>query len=248
MFARFYAYEGTIPALDSFQRYIRHYGIPLAIYADKHSTYRSPAEPTVEEQLAGTKPKSQFGQALGELGVELIAAHSPQAKGRVERLFQTLQDRLIKEMRLARVTTMEAANDFLEQYLPRYNRCFAVVPAQPADLHRPRPTAQVLVRSLCLKTTRCLRKDFTIAHEGQLYQVQDHLRATHVVVEEHLDGTMRLTHRGRSLSFHVITARPVSTAAVTTVSRSRPPITPAADHPWRKRWRQERGQHSAAGT
>ena len=96
VFVRFYAYEGTIPALDSFQRYIRHYGIPLAIYADKHSTYRSPAEPTVEEQLAGTKPKSQFGQALGELGVELIAAHSPQAKGRVERLFQTLQDWLIK--------------------------------------------------------------------------------------------------------------------------------------------------------
>lgn len=246
VFARFYAYEGTIPALDSFQRYIRHYGIPLAIYADKHSTYRSPAEPTVEEQLAGTKPKSQFGQALGELGVELIAAHSPQAKGRVERLFQTLQDRLIKEMRLARVTTMEAANDFLEQYLPRYNRRFAVVPAQPADLHRPRPTAQVLVQSLCRKTTRCLRKDFTIAHEGQLYQVQDNLRATHVVVEEHLDGTMRLTHRGRSLSFHVITARPVSTVAVTTVPRSRPPITPAADHPWRKRWRRERGQHPAA--
>ncbi len=191
VFARFYAYEGTIPARDSFQRYIRHYGIPLAIYADKHSAYRSPAEPTVEGQLAGTKPRSQFGQALGELGVELIAAHSPQAKGRVERLFQTLQDRLIKEMRLARVTTMEAANAFLEQYLPRYNRRVAVVPAQPADLHRPRPTAQVLVRSLCRKTTRCLRKDFTIAHEGQLYQVQDNLRATHVVVEEHLDGMGR---------------------------------------------------------
>lgn len=110
VFARFYAYEGTIPALDSFQRYIRRYGIPLAVYADKHTTYHSPAEPTVEEQLAGTKPQSQFGRALSELGVELIAAHSPQAKGRVERLFQTLQDRLIKEMRLARVATVVAAN------------------------------------------------------------------------------------------------------------------------------------------
>lgn len=89
VFARFYEYEGTIPAMDSFQRYIRHYGIPLAIYADKPTTYQSPAEPTVAEQLAGEKPQSQFGRALDELGVELIAAHSPQAKGRVERLFKT---------------------------------------------------------------------------------------------------------------------------------------------------------------
>lgn len=249
VFARFYEYEGTIPALDSFQRYVTRYGIPLAVYADKHTTYCAPAEPTVAEQLAGTKPQSQFGRALRELGVDLIAAHSPQAKGRVERLFQTFQDRLIKEMRLARVATIEAANHFLEQYLPRYNRRFAVAPAQPADLHRPRPTAQILVRSLCIKTSRCLRKDFTMAHEGRLYQIHDTIRAMHVQVEEHLDGTMRLTHQGRSLSFHTIPARPVPAAAVTAVSRSQRPITPAAHHPWRKQWRAERERHpAAAGT
>lgn len=93
VFARFYEYEGTIPAMDSFHRYIRQYGIPLAVYADKHTTYQSPAPPTVDEQLAGVTPPSQFGRALGELGVELIPAHSPQAKGRVERLFKTVQDR-----------------------------------------------------------------------------------------------------------------------------------------------------------
>ncbi len=97
----------------------------------------------------------------------LIAAHSPQAQGRVERLCKTFQDRMVKELRLARIGTLETANRFLEHYLPVYNRRFAVVPAQHADLHRPRPTAQVLVRSLCLKTSRCLRKDFTIAHAGQ---------------------------------------------------------------------------------
>jgi len=86
VFARFYAYEGTIPAMDRVTRYVQHYGIPLAVYADKHTTYHSPAPPTVDDQLAGTKSTSQFGRALGELGVELIAAHSPQAKGRVERL------------------------------------------------------------------------------------------------------------------------------------------------------------------
>src|SRR5437899_2962410 len=83
-------------AMDSFGRYVKRYGIPLAVYADKHTTYQSPAQPTVEEQLAGGEPTSQFGRALGELGVELVPAHSPQAKGRVERLFKTFQDRLIK--------------------------------------------------------------------------------------------------------------------------------------------------------
>lgn len=197
--AQFDDSAGTIPAMESFPRSARRYGVPLALYADKPTTYQSPAEPTVAEQLAGTKPQSQFGRALRELGVELIAAHSPQAKGRVERLFQTFQDRLIKEMRLARVATIEAATHFLAGYLPRDNRRFAVPPAQAADLHRPTPPVRELDGDLCLKTTRCLRKDFTIAHGGQLYQIHDTIRALHVQVEEPLDGTLRLTHHGRAL-------------------------------------------------
>jgi hypothetical protein len=249
VFARFYAYEGTIPAMDSFQRYVTRYGIPLAIYTDKHTTYQSPAEPTMAEQLAGTKPQSQFGRALSELGVELIVAHSPQAKGRVERLFKTFQDRLIKELRLARVATIAAANQFLERYLPRYNRRFAVVPAQAADLHRPAPSARELARSLCIKASRCLRKDFTIAYEGRLYQIHDTVRATHVQVEEPLNGTLRLTHQGRLLEFHAIAVRPVSVTAAKPRLRSHRLVTPKSNHPWRKLGRQERGQHpAAAGT
>jgi transposase len=244
--ARFYAYEGTIPAMDSFQRYVQRYGMPLAIYADKHTTYRSPAEPTVDEQLAGTKPQSQFGRALRELGVDLIAAHSPQAKGRVERLFQTFQDRLIKELRLAGIATLEDANRFLEHYLPVYNRRFAVAPAQSADLHRPTPPIRELEGALCLKITRCVRKDFTIVHEGQLYQIRNTVRASHILVEQQLDGTMRLTHHGRALDFHTITARPVSVAAATPLPRAHRPVRPNPNHPWRKRWRQEREQHAAA--
>ena len=238
--ARFYEYEGTLPAMDSFQRYIRQYGIPLAIYADKHTTYQSPAPPTVDDQLAGVKPTSQFGRALGELGVELIPAHSPQAKGRVERLFKTVQDRLVKELRLAGVSTVEAANRFLEGYLPIYNRRFAVLPAQAADLHRPRPAHRELDRMLCLKTIRCLRKDFTIAYQGGLYQIHETIRAPHVLVEEHVDGTMRITHQGRPLGFHAITSRPVKIAAVTPVHPPRRPVTPRPDHPWRRRLRPER--------
>ena len=246
VFARFYEYEGTIPAMDSFQRYVTHYGIPLAIYADKHSTYHSPAEPTLEEQLAGTAPQSQFGRALGELGVDLIPAHSPQAKGRVERLFKTFQDRLIKELRLARVSTLDEANRFLETYLPIYNQRFTVQPAQATDLHRPRPAGGALDRILCIKTPRCLRRDWTVAHHGHLYQVRANVRTPHVMVEERLDGTMRLTHKGRALAYHAITARPVK-AAVKPVPPPRRPVTPRPDHPWRARLLPDRRPHAAAG-
>lgn len=235
VFARFYEYEGTIPAMDSFQCYIRQQGIPLAVYADKHTTYRSPAEPTVEEQLAGTKPQSQFGRALAELGVELIAAHSPQAKGRVERLFKTFQDRVIKELRLAEVSTLDAANAFLTGYLPIYNRRFAVPPAQTADLHRPRPARGELDRILCIKTKRVLRRDWTVAHNGHLYQVQTNVRATQVVMEERVDGTLRITHQGHVLAYARIAARPGRPAAPQPVSRQHRPVTQARTHPWRKR-------------
>jgi len=233
--ARFYAYEGTIPAMDRCTRYVTRYGIPLAVYADKHTTYQSPAPPTVDDQLAGIQPTSQFGRALGELGGELIPAHSPQAKGRVARLFKTLQDRLIKELRLAGVSTLEAANRFLEDYRPIYTQRFSVQPAQAADLHRPRPAGCDLDRILCLKTPRCLRKDFTIAHQGGLYQIHDTVRAPHVLVEERIDGTMRITHQGRTLGFHAITSRPMKAAEAKTVHRPRRPVKPTPAHPWRTR-------------
>lgn len=194
--------------------------------------------------MAGTKPQSQFGRALRELGVELIAAHSPQAKGRVERLFKTLQDRVVKELRLAGIATMEDANRFMEGYLPRYNRRFAVPPDQKGDLHRPKPLARDLARCLCIKTPRCLRKDLTIAHAGQLYQIHDTVRATHVQVEDQIDGTRRITHHGRVLGFHVIAARPVPVGPVKTLPRSHRPVTPRPTHPWRTRWRAERDSHT----
>ena len=230
--ARFYAYEGTIPALDSFRRYVLDYGLPLALYTDQHTTYKSSAQPTVDEQLADCQPYSQFERALAELGVPVIHAHSPQAKGRVERLFKTLQDRLVKDLRLAGRTTLETANRFLETWLPRYNQQFAVPPAQPADLHRPRPAHRDLDRSLCVKTTRVLRRDWPVAHHGQLYQIRDHIRATQVQVEERIDGTMRITHHGQPLTYQVIAARPCKTAEPETRRLPRPPVKPRANHPW----------------
>ena len=130
--ARFYAYEGTIPAMDSFERYVRRHGVPHRVYTDKHTTYRALGEPTVVQQLAGEKPQSQFERALAELGVTVLHAHSPQAKGRVERLFKKLQDRLVKDLRLAGLTTIEAANQFVEP------GCRATTGALPSSRRRPR--------------------------------------------------------------------------------------------------------------
>ena len=247
VFARFYEYEGTLPAMDSFQRYVTRYGIPLAVYADKHTTYQSPAPPTGEEQLAGVMPTSQFGRALDELGVELIAAHSPQAKGRVERLFKTVQDRLVKELRLAGIASIEAANRFLEEWLPIYNRRFTVQSAQAADLHRPKPAGGDLNRILCIKTTRCLRRDWTVAHPGHLYQVRSNVRATHVIVEDWVDGTMRMTHKGRPLTYQAIGTRPLRVPSPPKIARPQRPVTPTRAHPWRKRLLPEGTRHAAAG-
>lgn len=220
--------------------------MPLAIYADKHTTDRLPAEPTVDEQPAGTKPQRQFGRALRELGGDLLAAPSPQATGRVERLVQPFQDRLIKALRLAEIAPVEDANRFVEHSLPVYNRRLAVAPAQSADLHHPTPPIRELEGGLCLQSTRCVRKDCTIVHEGQLAQIRNTVRASHILVEQRLDGTMRLTHHGRALDWHTITARPGSVAEAQPLPRAHRPVRPKPNHPWRNRWWQERAQHTAA--
>jgi hypothetical protein len=248
VFARFYEYEGTVPAMDSFGRYVKQYGMPLAVYADKHTTYKSPAQPTADEQLAGEKPQSQFERSLAELGVKMLHAHSPQAKGRIERLFSTFQDRLIKELRLAGIATLSEANRFLDTYLPPYNQRFAVQPAQAADLHRPSLPSRQLDRILCVKTNRVLRRDWTVAHNGQLYQIHDNVRTTHVMVEERLDGSMWMTHHGRTLHSHAIASRPRRAAVPQAIPKLRRPVTPKPDHPWRQRLAARRPQMAAPMT
>jgi len=249
VFARFYEYEGTWPAMESFTRYVQRYGIPLAVYTDKHTTSRSPAEPTIEEQLRGAAPTSRFGRALGELGVELIPAHSPQAKGRVERLVKTFQDRLIKEMRLAGVATLDEANRFLEDSLPVYNRRFAVQPAQATDLHRPIPAGCQLEAILCIKTARGVRNDHTVAHHGRLYQIDDRLGSRTVLVVERRDGSIQLMAGATPLRYHEIDSRPVRVENLAQPGRRRRrPPKPAATHPWRKAILRQTEQRVAATT
>lgn len=236
VFAKFYEYEGTIPAMDSFKRYIKKYGIPVSVYLDKHTTYKSPAKPSIEDEINGTEPLSEFERALKELGVEVKHAHSPQAKGRIERLFKTFQDRLVKEMRLKGIKTIEEANKFLEEYLPQYNRRFTVKPKKEDNLHREIPEGIKLDRILCIKTERVLRNDFTIAHNGKLYQIMDKVRARKAQVEERIDGTMAITHEGNRLRFKAITERPEKEQKrpYIFILRKRKSYIPPVNHPWRR--------------
>lgn len=235
VFGRFYAYEGTIPALDSFKRYIQKNGLPISLYLDRHTTYKSTAKVSAEDILNEEVPLSEFERALKELDVNLIHATSAQAKGRVERLFRTLQDRLIKEMRLRGLRTMQEGNQFLQQYLPVYNHRFSVPPREKQDLHRSLAKGFNLDAILCIKTERVLRNDFTVAHNKKLYQVEDRIRASKIFVHESINGSLKMTYRDRSLRFKEITTRPAKREEKAPLRESkRNPPMPTATHPWRR--------------
>lgn len=233
-FGRFYEYEGTFPAMDSFKRYMKRNGIPLSVYLDKHTTYKATGRPSIEDELNDVIPLSQFARALKELNVDVIHANSPQAKGRVERLFRTFQDRLIKELRLEGAKTKDEANKVVGHFLPAYARRFAVKAYNSDDLHRPIPKGIDLNRILCVKTKRVLRNDFTIAHDKKLYQVFDNISAKEVIVEEYINGSMAIYYKERRLRFKEILERAQKEAPKKTYELKRVHITPSADHPWKR--------------
>ncbi len=204
--------------------------MPQSVYLDRHTTYKSTAKPTIEDER---RPMSQFERALEELGVQVIHASSPQAKGRIERLFGTFQDRLVKEMRLKDIKTKEQANRFLRSYLPRYNRRFGLEPLTEGDLHRPVPQGLDLDEVLCVKTKRALRNDFTITHNRRLYQILGPVRAKSVIVEERINGSLLIKHNGMSLNFQKVPSRPKKEAKPRT-RRPKKAYIPPKDHPWRR--------------
>ena len=239
--ARFYDYEGTIPAMDSFGRYVDKYGLPQSIYLDKHTTYKSTKKQTIEEQLRNEMPMSQFERAMKELGVVVIHANSPQAKGRVERVAGTFQDRLIKELRLAGIKTPDWANEFLEGYLPKYNRRFSIPPAKEGNLHRKPPEQKELKKILCIRTKRAVAKDSVIRYKGKLYQIEDILprRVKSVIVENRLDDSMHVRRNGVYLKWREIDInlrRYASSMEKQSIARPRKVYIPPEDHPWR-RWK-----------
>lgn len=238
VFGRFYDYEGTMPALDSFKRYAGQYGLPLSLYLDKHSTYKGWAkELTIAEELAGREEAvSEFGRAMENLGVKLIHANSPQAKGRVERLFGTFQDRLVKEMRLEGVKSKDEANEFLEKYLPVYNRRFSRKALLEGNLHRPAP--KDLNQILSIRTLHRLRNDNTIRHQNSYYQILrpwKNRRPKELVVEERLDGKLYITDRGKALEYRKIPKPLERISEKPKTGKFHRPGSVPLSHPYKKR-------------
>ena len=224
VYAKFYEYEGTIPAMSLLKQYTEEYGLPMSVYSDKHTTYKSTDK--------NKEALSQFGRALEELGIELIHANTPQAKGRIERLFKTLQDRLVKEMRLRNISDIETANNFLKEYLPIFNSKFNVIPFDNANVNVKIGGDIDLDSYLCIKQERTVKNDNTISYNSKLYQLESCIRAKKVIVEERIDGDVHIKYNGISLKYKEIIKRPAKLTEK--VIKIRKEYIPPADHPWRQ--------------
>lgn len=246
--ARFVATEDTINLMRTTGDYLRRYGRPVAYYVDKHSIYKINRDATVDEELRDADPISQFTRAMTELGITVICANSPQAKGRVERGFKTHQDRLVKELRLAGISTMEAGNKFLDEvYLPDHNRRCSVPAANRTDAHRPLLPGHRLDEILSRRAERTLLNDFTLRFQNRFFQVlpDQSVRVrpkAKIQVEIRLDGSTHLRFRQRYLNFKTIDKRPYrpyfEANALSAPKGLLPALTapykPAQDHPWRR--------------
>lgn len=237
-YGRFYDHEGVYPAMDSLGRYIGLYGLPLAIYLDKHSTYKTTRQADTDELLAEKQAETQFERALGELGIRVIHAHSPQAKGRVERVFRTLQDRLVKEMRLAGIKTIEEANRFLEGYCKVHNRRHGTEALEPGDLHRPLPKSVILDDVLCIKGFRTVNEGYLVKWRGRTFVLDKPsltLRQQKLVVLERFDGRLALRFKGRDLEYRRVLEPPrrAPKPVVVKIKRKPPKYNPPEGHPWR---------------
>lgn len=236
--AEFAANEGVGAVFRFWWRYILEHGIPLAIYLDKFSTYKINHPIAVDNYDLMT----QFQRAAQTLNINLITAHTPQAKGRVERLFQTLQDRLVKELRLNNVSTIPEANVFLKKiFIPWFNGRYAVQPQSTANMHRPIPDGirTQLSRIFSTQSIRSINNDFTIQFKNTWYQLKEIQPATvhkgdKVMMEERLDNTIYIRYDEQYLNAFILPERPkkmkTNPLILTTHTLNwKPPI----DHPWR---------------
>lgn len=244
--ASFAPHEGVIPVFTFWKEYVEHHGKPLAIYLDKFSTYKINHKSAVDNHDLMT----QFERAMKTLGIQLIFAHSPQAKGRIERLFDTLQDRLVKELRLANITTPEQGNIFLtEVFIPNFNKKFAVPPTKEGTLHRSLSKGDTirLHHIFSVHSIRTIHNDFTIQFKNIWYQLAEIQPTTlrpkeKISVEEWLDGTIHFGVREYSLSVIALPTRPLpakTNPAILTTHKLN--WQPPKNHPWKTKFLVSRG-------
>jgi hypothetical protein len=241
---RFMPTETTLGYMHVLYNHILAHGVPVALYSDKHSIFR------INAKEADAEAETQFSRAARELGIACIHAHSPQAKGRVERANQTLQDRLVKEMRLAGIDTMERANAWISGFVTDYNQRFAVQAKDTQDAHIPyQQTQENLARTLSVQVPRTLSKNLSCQYEHQLLQIATTgqglgLRGAKIMVHEHFDGTKELLWKKRKLNYTmmekqqrqlpVADGKAVNIRVNEAITRRNAGHKPAANHPWKK--------------
>jgi len=230
-------------AVGVLRAWIEQYGVPQALYTDWKNVYKR--QPTEAERLRGEVPVTQFGRMCQRLGVEIIAASSPQAKGRVERNHGTHQDRLVKKLRRKGLTSHAAVNEYLErEYLAEHNRRFARAAAEPEDYHRRRPSASALRQIFRLETERRISNDWVVRHEGRLLQLQPKHRhygptQAKALVCEWADGTLEVYYRGERLAYQELAEAPKRSVEDGSKARVADRFCakahkPSLNHPWRR--------------
>ena len=241
--------ETTVAAMCLLWRWIKKYGIPNALYTDKKNVYVAYRDPTIEEQLTGKEPKTAFGVACDKLGIEIITAHSPQAKGRVERSNGTYQDRLVKELALRKIKTCATADRLLRTaFCDQLNKRFAVAPLEPKDHHRPVPKGMNFEDVFCFDHYRTIRNDWTISYQGRHYQIQKNNNPLpqpkeKILVRIRLDGSMDMIFKNRTIKFNEVEIKDIKLEARRSKTRCllRGAVTsmpqrahkPHASHPWK---------------
>jgi transposase len=235
---RFSEEETTWAAAGVLRRWIERYGVPGALYTDWKNVYVRP--PNAQERMRGEAAVTQFGRMCAKLGIRIIAASSPQAKGRVERAHGTHQDRLVKKLRLAGIVNYEQANAYLdEHYLAEHNRRYARPAAEPADYHRRRPTARQLDEVFWLEEERVVSEDWVVHYKNRLLQLERQSQhwapaKSRVLVRENEAGEVAIHYRGQRLGFRELKAASKAPPS----PKPRRYVPPASNHPWRQGFQQ----------
>lgn len=237
--AKFDKNEGTVAVFKFWLEYFEIHGLPISIYMDKFSTYKINHKCAVDNKNL----KTQFQRAMDQVGVKTITANSPEAKGRVERMNATLQDRLVKELRLANISTVEDANKFLKDYIPKFNNKFAVVPQKNENLHKEinKKTKRLLHQIFSIQSQRKVNNDYTIIYKNKFFQLEEKQPITvfkkdTVMIEKHLDGEIKIRKKDKYLNYFELPERPkkIKDIPIAALTNRKVDYKVPANHPWKR--------------
>lgn len=242
----FVDHEGTFMLFAATRHYLETHGKPLSFYVDKHSTFKINRQANIDEELKDKQAQSQYTRAMDQLGIEVIFANSPQAKGRIERLFQTLQDRLVKELRLKNISNKEEATRyFREEYIPAHNNKFAVCPREKSNMHKVLTKQDNLTKIFTLQSKRIVSKDLIIQYKNTRYQLlppngyKYTLRKANVLIGENKQGIITFNYKNMTIPYRIVIPTVHIPKRMQVVSSKefveRRVIIPLSSHPWRQR-------------